>query len=149
MMDDALHRALGAQLFNKAWDLIERADRSADDDIELLLSAMTSRWHWTQVGGPEEVATGDWQIAHVASLLGFGDLATVFAERNLAAAEGMNWSGWRLASAHEGMARASAARGEADRRRRHLEAARQALESEPDPGERAVIAAQIDSVPDV
>ena len=35
------------------------------------------------MGGPEEVATGDWQVADVASLLGLVDIALVFAERNL------------------------------------------------------------------
>ncbi len=64
------HRRLATSLFNSTWDLIEQAERSEEDNAEMLLSAITSCWHWGQVGGPEQVATGDWQVSHVAALLG-------------------------------------------------------------------------------
>ncbi|HEX4904416.1 MAG TPA: hypothetical protein VFU93_03110 [Acidimicrobiales bacterium] len=149
-MSDDVHRQIGVERFNASWDLIDKgAARSPDDDVELLLSAMTSRWHWGQVGGPEEVSTGDWQVAHAACLLGLGDLALLFARRNLATATERGWSGWRLASAHEGMARASAVAGDADGRSRHLAAAEAALANEPDAEESRIIASQLATVPSV
>src|SRR5687768_17525099 len=60
-MSEDVHRQIGVDRFNATWDLIDKGDRTADEDVELLLSAMTSRWHWGQVGGPEEISTGDWQ----------------------------------------------------------------------------------------
>jgi hypothetical protein len=145
---DEVHRVIGVDRFNATWDLIDLGGRrSADDDVEMLLSAMTSRWHWGRVGGPEEMATGDWQIAHAASLLGLGDLAVLFASRNLAVAEAQGWSGWRLASAHEGMARASAVAGDATGRARHVAAAEAALADEPDAEESNVIAEQLATIP--
>jgi hypothetical protein len=149
MPADEVHRELGVDRFNATWDLIDKRDRSADDDVELLLSAMTSRWHWGRIGGPEEVATGDWQVAHAASLVGLGDLALLFARRNLATAEAQGWDGWRLASAHEGMARAHAVAGNADGRARHLAAASEALANEPDAEESQIIAEQLATVPEV
>jgi hypothetical protein len=143
----AVHRRLGVELFNATWDLIDKPDRSGDDDIEMLLSAAASRLHWGRIGGPEELATGDWQVAHVASLLGFGALALRFARRNLAAAEALGWDGWRLASAHEGMARAAAAAGDTAGRDTHLAAARVALTREPDADEREVIEGQLATIP--
>ncbi len=101
-------REVAVGQFNAAWDLIDKTDRSAEDDGAMVLAAATSRWHWGQVGGPEQTATGDWQVAHVACLLGLGELAALFASRNLATAEAEGWDGWRLASAHEAMARACA-----------------------------------------
>lgn len=142
------HKQSGIALFNRTWDLIEKADRTPDDDVEMLLAAAASRYHWGQVGGPEQLASGDWQVAHVASLLGFADLARTFALRNLALAEEHSWDGWQLASAHEGMARALAAAGDPEGRERHVALARAALEREPDAEEREVINAQLDSVPD-
>ena len=142
------HRQFGAGLFNRTWELIDKRDRSADDDAEMLLAATASRWHWGHVGGPEEIATGDWQVAHVASLLGFGDVARFFAGRNLDVAESSGWDGWRLASAHEGMARAMAASGDAEGRARHLDEARSALAREPDEEDKRVIGEQIASVPE-
>ena len=148
-MSEDFHREIAVDRFNAAWDLIDKADRSHDDDVELLLSAMTSRWHWSRVGGAEEVATGDWQVAHVASLLGLGDLALLFAERNLAAADLLGWTGWRLGSAHEGMARAFAACGDADGRAHHLTLANDALAAEADAGDRQVILDQLATVPEI
>lgn len=135
-------------MFNRAWDLIEKQGRSADDDVEMLLCAAAARWHWGQAGGAERVATGDWQVGHVAALLGLGDLAQMFARRNLDAALRHEWDGWRLASAHEGMARALVVSGDGAGRDRHVGLARAALEREPDDQERAIIAGQLTSVPE-
>ena len=134
-------------LFNAAWQLIDKAERTADEDTEMLLAAAASRWHWGQIGGPAEIATGDWQVGHVAALLGFADVALHFAKRNLTTAEAEGWDGWRLASAHEGMARAYAAGGEVLLRDQHASEAQAALDREPEPEERDVIAAQLATVP--
>jgi len=142
-MDDREH---GKALFNAAWDLIDQPSRTADEDVELLLRAAASRWHWGQAGGPEEVATGDWQVAHAASLLGLGDLALLFARRNLDAATAHGWTGWRLASAHEGMARACAVAGDRDARDRHVAEAERALAAEPDAESRDLIASQLATI---
>jgi hypothetical protein len=143
----AWHREVAVAQFNTTWNLIDKTGRTVDDDMAMVLAAATSRWHWAQVGGPEQVATGDWQVAHVACLLGLGDLAALFAARNLATAEVEGWDGWRLASAHEGMARACAVQGKAESRSLHVAAAHVALEREPDPEERAVIEEQLATLP--
>jgi hypothetical protein len=141
------HRTFATRLFNSTWTLIEKPDRSADLEIEMLLAAVTSRWHWGQVGDVEQVAAGDWQVAHVASLLGQSELALRFAERHLQTAIAQGWDGWRLASAHEGMARALAAAGDGEGRDHHVAEARRALEREGDAEDKEIIEAQIDSVP--
>lgn len=143
----ASHERFAKQTFNRCWDLIDQSDRSVDDDVEMLLAAMTSRWHWAQIGGSEQIATGDWQVGHVAALLGHGELARTFAARNLAAADSLGWSGWRLASAHEGMARACAAAGDAGGRAQHVAVAEQALEGEPDPDDAQIVIDQLASIP--
>lgn len=145
--DQKFHESVAADLFNRCWELIDQEHRTGDEEIEMLLSAMTSRWHWSQVGGPPEIATGDWQVAHAAALAGFADLSLAFASRNLTTAETERWTGWRLASAHEGMARACAVSGDEADRQRHLDAAYAALESEPDQGDRSLIETQLASVP--
>jgi hypothetical protein len=143
------HRRVGVALFNGAWELIDKPERSDDETVEMLLRAATSRWHWGRVGGPEELASGDWQIAHVASLAGLPDVANLFARRNLHAAVENGWTGWRLASAHEGMARACAVNGDANGRAHHIAAAAAALADEPDEESRDLIASQLATVPDV
>jgi hypothetical protein len=144
---DAWHRAFAPALFNATWQLIEKEGRSEDDDLAMLLSAAGSRWHWGRVGGPEQQASGDWQVAHVLSLLGEGSLALRFARRNLATATENDWTGWRLASAHEGVARAYATIGDTAQRDEHIAAAEQALAAETDHEDRKVIADQLASIP--
>lgn len=134
-------------LFNATWDLIDKPDRTGEDDINMLLSAMASRWHWGQVGGPEQLATGDWQVGHVSALIGLGKLALIFANRNLAAAIAGGWDGWRLASAHEGVARACAVLGDHEGLNRHFAEAEAALAREPEEEEREIIAAQLKTIP--
>ncbi len=106
------HQYFAVETFNGAWDLIDKTDRTPDDDAEMLQRAFASRWHWGFVGGPEQLATGDWQIAHVASLLGYGWMAQFYARRAFAVCENEGWGDWRRASMLEGMARAAAAAGD-------------------------------------
>ena len=142
------HRRFAVETFNATWDLIDNQSRTPDDNLEMLLAALASRWHWGRIGGPEQIATGDWQVAHVASLLGFADLALTVASRHFAIAEEERWSGWRLASAYEGLARAAATAGDFEARRRYVAMAEAALDSEPDEEERIIIAEQLATVPE-
>lgn len=143
------HRRFGGEAFSAAWAQIENEQRTPDDDLQMLPAAAASRWHKDYLGEPERSWLGDWQVAHVAALLGVGQLALAFARRSLAAAEAAGRTGWRLASAHEAMARASAIVGDAEDHRGHLDAARAALAEEPDERDRAIIAGQIATVPDL
>jgi hypothetical protein len=141
------HRYFAIETFNGAWELIEKAHRTPDDDAEMLQRVFTSRWHWGFVGAPEQFATGDWQIAHVASLLGYGWMAQFYARRAFAICENEGWSDWRRASMLEGMARAAAAAGDELEHAQYYELAEAAVASIAEEGERAVIASQLATVP--
>jgi hypothetical protein len=133
-------------LFNGTWQLIDKPDRTGEEDLEMLLSVMASRWHWGQVGEAEQVATSDWQVGHVAALIGMGKLALIFANRNLAIAISEGWDGWRLASAHEGVARACSVLGDKEGLDRHFAEAETALAGETDDEDRELIASQLATV---
>jgi hypothetical protein len=141
------HREMAVATFNRTWELIEKRDRSENDDSEMLRSAFASRYHWEQVGGDEERAVGDWQIAHVASLLGHAALALRYARSALDITIGHQWRGWRLASCYEGMARAYAVTGDRGDRDRYVALARDELERIDDPDDRALIEKQLAAVP--
>jgi hypothetical protein len=145
--DAAWHRRVATDTFNRTWELLEHAERSPAEDREMLVAAFTSRYHWEQVGGPEEWWVGDWQIARVAAALGEGSLALRYATNALDGVERAGWGGWRLASAREGMARAHAAAGSRAERDRFVLLADEALRAETDDEDRAIIAGQLTSVP--
>ena len=62
--DDGAGRRLQAiAAFNHAWDLIVLPERTQREDDEMLASAFASRYLWETIGGDEQRAVGDWQIA--------------------------------------------------------------------------------------
>ena len=147
----AAHRAFAGEYFNATWDLIDTAGgpgRTAADERRMLLLACASRVHWDQAGGPKEHAIGDWQVSHVLSLLGAGDLALSFAQSCLSAAQEQGWTDFVLATAHEGMARAYAVLGDKAQRDVHAGLCRAVLATL-DEEERGLIGGQLDSVPEL
>jgi len=44
----AAHKYFAAQCFNAAWDLIEKPDRTPEEDEQMIQLTQTSNWHWTQ-----------------------------------------------------------------------------------------------------
>ncbi len=147
MDETEAHQYFAIETFNGAWELIEKQDRTPDDDSEMLQRAFASRWHWGFVGGPEQLATGDWQIAHVASLLGYGWMAQFYARRAFNTCENEGWDDWRRASMLEGMARAAAAAGDAAEFAKFYALAEQAVAAIKEVGDREVVASQLATVP--
>jgi hypothetical protein len=152
MTDDltpAAQRALAVRLFNHTWDLLEKSDRGPEGDREVLAAAMASRLHWQGIGTDENLAAGDWLVAHVASHLGYAELALEFAsaahERATAAAPTVPT--WLVASTQEGLARAHAVAGHDDERDQWGADARRTLESVDDDEDRELIESQLATVP--
>jgi hypothetical protein len=98
-------------------------------------------------GGPGEWWIGEWHIARVAAVLADSALAIRYAAIALQRVEEAGWSGWRLASAREGMARADAAAGDRVARDHFVALTAEALLTEEDAEEREIIAEQLASVP--
>jgi hypothetical protein len=141
------HQYFAIEAFNGAWELIEKPNRTPDEDALMLERAFASRWHWGFVGGPEQWATGDWQIAHVSSLLDYGWMAQQYARRAFAICENEGWDDWRRASMLEAMARAAAAAGDGAEHAKYYALAQAAVDAITDADERAVIASQLATVP--
>ena len=104
--DADLHRRLAAQLFNDTWVLLDKPDRTADEDVRMIHTAHASRWHWEQVGTPLNLLIGEWQCSRVYATLKRGEPAIFHARRCLGLAQRNSISGFHLATAHEAMARA-------------------------------------------
>jgi DNA-binding transcriptional MerR regulator len=137
--DDDVERALAMDLFNETWTLLETEDRTHDHDERMVHAAHASRYHWEQVGGPEQLAVGDWQVSRVYSVLGRPEPALHHAREALARAEGADVPTWVLASAHEAMARASGVAGDGDAAREHADRARALAATIDDAEDRQVV----------
>jgi hypothetical protein len=144
----ATHRALAVQLFNRTWELLE-SPRSAAEDRAMLASSLASRLHWSSIGTEENFAAGDWLVAHVASQLGYCDMALDFATSAYETAQTAvpPLASWLLASTQEGLARAHACAGHDDERDRFAADARRTLDTVDDAEDRDLIAGQLATIP--
>jgi hypothetical protein len=135
-------RELATKLFNRCWDLLE-STRNADDDVELLTAAFSSRFHWLRVGAIEQWITSDWMVARAAAATGDGGLSLRFAERAHRAAQENAVPDWLVASTAEGVARAYAVTGDLEAFNNWSALAARLIEVIADPEDKALIASQL------
>jgi len=140
------HRAFAIAAFNGAWELIDQETRTPDQDRQMLTLACTSRWHWSHVGTAEHLVVADWQVAHVASLIGYSTLALQFAQAAYDRARNEDLPVWLQASTAEGLARAHAAAGDRESYERYAAEARELLPQVGD-DDRGLIESQLASIP--
>jgi hypothetical protein len=105
------HRQQAIDLFNFTWTLIEKPDRTPDEDNMMIHAAHASRFHWGMVGDVENFVRGNWQIAHVYTLLGHTHSALYHAQCCLEQCLADQIGDFDLAYAYEAVARAQACAG--------------------------------------
>ena len=138
------HRKMAVECFNKTWKYLKKQHRTSGDDRLMLNLAHSSRFHWNLVGKASNFAIGDWQISRVYSTLNQPDLAIRFARTSLETCRKNRISGWLLASAYEGLARAYVAKKDYRSAGEYLDKARQQLRSEDVEEDLKTISHQID-----
>jgi hypothetical protein len=124
------HKGIAVDLFNLAWTLMRRPDRTAAETDTLIHAAHASRHHWGEAAGstPANLARGEWQCSRVYAVLGRAEPALWHARRVLEICEANGIGDWDLAFAYEALARASRVAGDEDGVTLWLARARQAGE---------------------
>jgi uncharacterized protein YndB with AHSA1/START domain len=102
------HRAQGIECNNATWALLERGDRSPEDDEDMLRTVYASAYHWARAARrtPANEARALYAQSKVWRALGHGPLALDYADRCLAATLAAGLEDFDLAYAHEAQARA-------------------------------------------
>lgn len=146
-IDPATRRKLAADLFNHTWTLLEKPDRTPDEDDEMIHAAHASRFHWGEVGDAIHRARGEWQCARVYSVLGRAEPALWHARRCLAIHESIGSTDWDMASAYEAMARAHLVAGDSEQAARWKARAIAALDGISDADDREIIEGDLATLP--
>lgn len=146
-MENEDGRTLATRLFNRCWALLEQAERSEDDDVELLTSAFSSRFHWLITGAPEQWIISDWMVARAAGAVGEADLSLTFAKRANGAAREGETPDWLVASTAEGVARAYAIAGNAVEFNNWSALATRLIDVIVDPESKSLVASQFADIP--
>ena len=81
----AAHRHFSTHCFNLAWELMEKKDRSADDDEQLIRLVHASLWHWSQRTdcSNRNLSIGYWQASRAYVLIGQTESARRYAKLSL------------------------------------------------------------------
>jgi len=139
------HRRFASSAFNGVWDLLDKTDRTPEEDHRMILAALASRYHWEQIGTPTNRAVGEWQIARVYATLGMTESAVYHGEQGLALCRSAKTPPFFEAFAHESLARAlcSTNPGAA---REHLDEARRLAGEVEDADERKMLTDDLDTI---
>ena len=102
------HHYMGIKMNNQTWSLLDKKDRSEQDDIRMINYAKASLFHWQKSDKYTIVneQRGQWLISHVYAILRKSDEALSYAKETLKITKDNNLKDFDLAYAYESMARA-------------------------------------------
>jgi hypothetical protein len=146
-IDPATRRKLAVDLFNHVWTLLERENRTPEQDDEMLHAAHASRYHWGEIGEPVHRSRGEWQCSRVYAVLGRVEPSLWHARRCLAINEAHGIADFDIAAAYEAMARACLVAGDLTEVAAWKAKANAALSGIADPDDREVIEGYLKTLP--
>jgi hypothetical protein len=146
--DIDLHRELGAELFNKVWDLLSIERRTPQQEAEMIHAVHASAYHWSRVGEGPRLARSEWQCSWVYSELERPEPALYHAHRCEAVCKEYadELEDFDLPAMHEAFARAQLVAGNREEALHRLKLASDLCAAIADPEDREIIQAQIDSI---
>lgn len=118
------HKYFASQCFNQAWDLIEKADRTPEENLQMIRLNQASVWHWTQRPDctSQNLSVGYWQASRIYALLGQADNARIYGQLALDQSDGLK--PFYVAYAYEALARAEMVAGNKEKMQKYAETAR-------------------------
>lgn len=75
------HQYFAVESNNKTWDLLEKADRTKAEEIEMIHQAHTSSYHWSKVGEPVNQVRAHYLVAKVYFALDMVESAYYWAQK--------------------------------------------------------------------
>jgi hypothetical protein len=142
----AAHKFFAASCFNNAWTYIEKTERTADDNEQMLALAHASVWHWRQREDcqPRNLSIGYWQLSRVYALIRHAERAAHYGELCLEVSA--DEPPFFVAYAHEALARAASLQGDPTMMSEHLAQARRLSEMVNDPEDRQLLLADLETI---
>ena len=142
-------RKLGVRYFSETWDLMEKDDRTQEDDDLMLHTTHASALHWSRAEGvkPENSARSQWQVSRVNAVLRLPDACLHHAQRCLDICLANGVGDWDIAFAYEALARAHAVAGDMEAARAMTERALEAVEQIVEDDDRKIVLADLETIP--
>lgn len=141
------HRTLAVDLFNYVWTLLDKGQRSIEEDDEMIHAAHASRFHWGRAGTAVNLARGEWQISRVYAMLRRPESAFQHARRCLDICLANSIGDFDLAFAYEALARAAALGGRTAERATFINLAERAAAGIQEEEDRKLLLSDLASIP--
>jgi len=140
------HRHFSASCFNHTWDLLDKPERTAAENEEMIQACLTSMWHWGQRPDctDRERSVGAWQASRVYAVVGQGENALHYAQLSLDYAREL--PPFFQAYAFEALARAEAVLGNTKAARQHLDEAAALTSKVRDAEDRGLLEADLKTI---
>jgi len=126
--EEECHRRFAVKLNNLVWTLLDKEDKTAQEDEEMIHAAHASLSHWSVVGKAVNLQRGQWMVSHVYSVLNRPEPALYHAKKCMGLTHAHNFVDFDLAYAYEAMARANACSGNKSEYRKYIKLAEEAGE---------------------
>jgi hypothetical protein len=140
------HKKFAVDCFNLVWSLMEKKDRTKEEDDRMMHAAHASRFHWGEIGTPLEVERGEWQVSRMYTVLNRHEAALYHAKRCLNICQENNIGDWDIGFAYEAMARAHMVAGSKAECKRYLELADKAAEKIKEKGDRDYLLGELKTI---
>jgi hypothetical protein len=139
----AAHRHFSVSCFNGVWELIDKPNRSPDEDRLMVSMCHASLYHWQQRPDctPRSLSIGYWQLSRVYALLEQADNARKYGR--ICLTHSQNEDLFYLGYAHEALARAEALVGNRTEAETHLAMARELASQVTNKDERDLLEADL------
>jgi hypothetical protein len=133
------HKYFAAHCFNRAWDLIEKSNRTPEDDRLMVAMNQASIYHWLNRDDCDNrrLSIGYWQASRIQALIGHATEARRFAEVSLSYSAGLK--PFYVGYAYEALARAEFLAGNAVEAAARLETAKAHAARVDEKGERELL----------
>jgi hypothetical protein len=137
----AAHKYFSTHCFNKAWEYIDKPERTADDDNAILQLSLSSLWHWTQREDctSTNLSIGYWQVSRVFALLHQANKAREYGKLCLDAASKEGVEAFYSGFAYEALARAELVAGDRKAMQAYLSQAHKIAEKLTDQEEKDLL----------
>ena len=144
----ASHKYFSAHCFNQAWDLLEKSERTPNENEQMIRLSMASHWHWTQREDctSTNLSVSCWQLSRIYAVLGEADNATKYAEKCLEISKGEDIPPFYRAYAYEALARAAKVAGNRDEMKKYLSLAQKLSETISDEEEKKWVLSDLSNI---
>lgn len=145
--EQEFHKKLAVDLFNLVWSLMDKKERTKEEDDKMVHAVHASRFHWGEIGKPVHFERGEWQISRVYAVLNRPQPALYHAKRCLEICKENNIGDWDIAFAYEAMARAYAVAGEKTESEKYMKLAKEAGEQIKEKEDKDLFISDLKTVP--